>query len=59
MSDGSSQAGQEVALVFSVFPLDQNRLETSAQQVGAWAEKNQTHSQSEALNLSPDEESGI
>lgn len=40
MSDGSSQAGQEVALVFSVFPLDQNRLETSAQQVGAWAEKN-------------------
>lgn len=37
--DGSSQTGQEVALVFLVFPLDENGLNTSAQEVGAWTEK--------------------
>lgn len=39
VGDGSSQAGQEVALVLLVFPLDENSLNTSAQQVGAWARK--------------------
>lgn len=59
VSDGGSQARQEVALVFSVFPLDQNRLDSSAQQVGAWAEKQNTHNRRQSRNLSPDEESGI
>lgn len=37
--DGGSQAGQEVALVLLVFPLDQNGLHTATQEVGAWTKR--------------------
>lgn len=53
VSDGGSQAGQEVALVFLVFPLDENRLDTSAQQVGAWVEKQNTHNRRQSRTLTP------
>lgn len=44
MCDGGTQAGQEVPLALLVVsPLDEHRLQTAAQQIGAWWNKEQTN----------------